>query len=279
MKKRAIVTIVYGKKYKLLFDTYSRESWERYAERVDADLFVIEELIDSSKRAMSRSVSWQKCLVSNYKGVSDYSRVLWLDSDIVINETAPDIFSCTAEDKVGVVDAFGFIDRSHYDLILKEFNKKLGRKRVNELGLSTPIDYHEVFGLKNDLLKVVQCGVILFSPKLHSSVFEYVYFNYEDKGDPHWHYEMRPLSFELQNNCRIDWLDYRFNSVWPDYREVFYPFLNNWLYKLARKLGVRIYPYKNCLETYTRNSYFSHFAGSQKELKVFFKKSNRRSGD
>ncbi len=41
--------------------------------------------------------------------------------------------------------------------------------------------------------EVVQTGVMVFTPKQHREVLEYVYYNYEEKG---LNYEMRPLSKE-----------------------------------------------------------------------------------
>jgi len=52
---------------------------------------------------------------------------------------------------------------------------------------------------------------LVFNPNAHGPVFRDVYDRYEDPGPAWWHYEMRPLSYELHRNAAISWLDPRFN--------------------------------------------------------------------
>src|ERR1051326_3225552 len=67
-------------------------------------------------------------------------------------------------------------------------------------------------------------GVLVLSPLHHREIFEHVYRQYEDKGGPGWNYEMRPLSFEIQERSLQHLIDARFNVLlgfWLE-RMVFY---------------------------------------------------------
>src|SRR3977135_1510492 len=89
--KNAIVTLAIGTAYSDRFEQLCRKNWTGYAERHGFDLFVIEEPLDSSERGTKRSPAWQKCLVLGVPGLAGYERVVWVDSDIVLNPAAPSI--------------------------------------------------------------------------------------------------------------------------------------------------------------------------------------------
>jgi hypothetical protein len=60
---------------------------------------------------------------------------------------------------------------------------------------------------------MVQTGVLVLSPTAHRDVLEHVYNTYEDIGGEPMNYEMRPLSFEVQERGMAHWLDPRFNAL------------------------------------------------------------------
>ena len=48
--KKAIVTLTIGKKYENLFNTYCKNSWEKYCDKFDYDLIVINQNLDDSEK-------------------------------------------------------------------------------------------------------------------------------------------------------------------------------------------------------------------------------------
>lgn len=91
MNKHVIVTIMTG------FDPsyrFARKCLRQYAQKIGADL----KIIDSPKNKIPglnpfnfSKVAWaQKFLLNTY--LKDYSRVLYMDADIIIHPDAPDIF-------------------------------------------------------------------------------------------------------------------------------------------------------------------------------------------
>src|SRR5262249_2560197 len=56
-------------------------------------------------------------------------------------------------------------------------------------------------------------GVLVLSPRHHRELLEHVYNSYQDLGGEQMNYEMRPLSFEIQENGLQHWIDNRFNAL------------------------------------------------------------------
>ena len=170
-------------------------NWKKYADTHGFDLICIDYPLDKSERAKNRSAAWQKCLVLDQDFAKDYERIVWIDADILINTSnAPSIVEDVPIEKVGVVEAFSMPWRLQALERCYEFWESHGGKVVRE----TPREYHVNFGLghvADD--KIAQTGVMVLSPKHHRDLLLKVYHEYEDKGGPEWHYEARPLSYEL----------------------------------------------------------------------------------
>src|SRR6185437_2993264 len=101
---KAIVTLVAGDSYQRLWNLYSRPSWERYAARHSYRLIVLDRALDESAQwGAERSLAWQKLLILGRPELQGVDRVLWLDSDIVINDAAPCAVDGVPEEKIGAV--------------------------------------------------------------------------------------------------------------------------------------------------------------------------------
>src|SRR5436190_10287955 len=211
--RKAIVTLVVGELYHSIFNRLCRRNWEAYARRHGYDLIVFERLLDTSARAAARSPAWQKCLVPEQPELRDYSQVVWLDTDILINGEAPCIVANVPEDKIGAVDSHSWPTPDIYpDLArrLCEMHRVRGLPFVPD---SSASEFYSSWGLPAEVTRAVQTGVLVFSPRHHAPIFRRVYDAYEDKGTPHWNYEMRPLSYEMVKADIVSWLNVRFNVV------------------------------------------------------------------
>jgi hypothetical protein len=267
--KKAIVTFAIGKPYYERWHKLCEANWRRYAEHHGYDLICIDSPLDKSLRAQSRSAAWQKCLILSDERIKKYDRVVWVDSDILINPNAPCIVSKVPEDKVGATNAFEQFAES-----LLGNSNFLMDKAVKSLRWSfrNSKEYYLKANLPEVFEKVVQTGVIVLSPRYHRSILEYTYYNHNDT--PVGDYEMEGLSYELlKANC-VHWLDSQFNTLWSAQMVKNYPFLlppekteikpiRVWK-RLTR--GHYQLPPKRvtvaCLKAALSNSHFLHFAGA-----------------
>jgi len=277
---KVIVTLVVGDKYLKTWKKSAEANWRRYAEIHGYDLLCIDRPLDQSDRAMKRSPAWQKCLVLDQPFASDYERVVWIDADILINTaSAPSIVEGVPFDKVGAVDAFAGPSREYgMEAVGRAYQywSSLGWPLIPD----TPKNYHTNFGLPPfDHDDVVQTGVMVLSPQHHRELLLKAYYEYEDKGAPFWHYEMRPLSYELLKANAVHWIDGRFNQLWVFYKVLHFPFLVNdvvdWRLttrikrRLARSLGVFSHDTGvTCATIAFLNSYFLHFGASMAEMEL-----------
>jgi hypothetical protein len=205
--RTALVTLAVGDEFAERWHRLCEPNWRGYADRHGYDVICLEDPLDDSRRARDRSPSWQKLLVLGQPFASEYERIVWVDSDVVFGDEAPAITADVPLEKVGAVDEAG-------EMPLEFKRMVYGRAFQN---------YYSDYGFEGSLDHVVQAGVLVTSPKHHRELFEHVYETYEDK--PAMFYEMRPLSWELQQAGLVHWLDRRFNWLWIVYRAVHDPVL------------------------------------------------------
>jgi len=271
--KKAIVTITLGEKYEKLFAENCKVSWQQYCHKFDYDLIEIRENIDKSDRAQTRSPSWQKLLVLSQKWSFQYDRIVWVDADIIINNTfAYDICTGVPIEKVGAVDSYSIPTREIHDIALARLYKKWGEENVKFLNNLKPNSYYTNRGLPGDTLnEVMQAGVFVCSPKYHREIFELIYNKYEDSHGAEGNYEMPAMSYELIKANLVHWISPRFNFVVGKVLAAFYPEFNleekSFWIKLFYKVTGSGKKIRNEIELlYLKNIYdlsiFMHFAGS-----------------
>jgi len=105
MRSRVIATMVIGDKYRKLWDI-TRPAMESYADRIGADLLVIE-----NNPHGNLSPHWAKLALHGLLH-KRYQRALWLDSDLIIRDDCPDLFALVPEDKLGLLNEGRFVPRS-----------------------------------------------------------------------------------------------------------------------------------------------------------------------
>ncbi len=272
--KKAIVTLAVGEKYEASFNKSCRSLWTKYAEKHQSDLIVFTRPLDTSQKAQSRNVSWQKCLILSSEQIKSYDQVAWVDSDILINPDSPDIFEDVPIEKIGVVDEYSIPSKEEHQQCLRLMYQHWSSRNITFMEDLTATDYHKNFGLSGEFNSVAQGGVIVFSPAHHRNLMEHIYHAYEDKGQSFWHYEMRPLSYEIQSNKLEHWISPKFNMIWNIVKHFQYPFLEepyNTTEKLLYKLRVdpRAKLFSKCISAAFMNNYFLHFAGNSRDMQYF----------
>lgn len=270
--KKAIVTLAIGDKYLQSWKEDCESNWQEYSTKHGYDLICLDNPLDTSERAMKRSPSWQKCLILSQDFAEQYERIVWVDSDVIINtQTAPSIVDDVPLEKVGAVEMYcyskpaGSIGQEELKRMYEFWNVAV----INP----TATDYYTKYGFADGFDSVVQAGVLVLSPASHRAILEKIYFEYEEKGGPEWQYEMRPLSYELLKANAIHWIDPRFNWFWNDSLFTTYPFLINpprsrcFLASFTGKMGrlaggLSVSQVRDvCLTAVFLNSYFLHFGG------------------
>jgi hypothetical protein len=269
--QKAIVTIAIGEKYVMSWKKYCQPNWQAYAHKYGYDLICRERPLDSSSRANLRSPAWQKCLVLGQSFASEYETVVWIDSDIMLNETAPDVAIGVPANKVGAVDAYEFSE------VFPIRGYKIWTDAIHS---PTPQEYYRKYGLPDDVDRAVNTGVMVLSPLYHRALLERVYNTYEEKGGREWHMEQRPLSYELLKAGQVHFLDPRFNVMLSIEQITHYPFLlpepatsekKGILERVERKMWklfgdplqkIRV----DAINTVFQSSFFLHFGGTMDEM-------------
>jgi Exostosin family len=226
--KVLLVAIAIGQQYLQKYNQIFRRSHEAYAKKHGYDFKVIDQFIDPTYQSSPMSLFYQKMLVSD----TNYDFVIFIDSDILINITAPAIhLSVNFGDNIGIVDEYS---QPTPDLRLK-IQKMMGWE-------TSAVDYYKLCGLDLDTKIVLNSGVLVIQPKKHMKLLEFVYKTYLPRSISHHrgpHYEQTSLGYELQTKSRFVLLNNRWNAIWA-------------LHKTA---GAN-------LGEFFRNNYFIHFAGN-----------------
>ena len=254
----AVVTLVIGRTYLDRWKFQCEAGWRAYCQRHGYDLVVIDHALDTSARAQSRSPAWQKCLILD--GLTQYDRVVWIDADIVINPHSPPIPEIPIE-KIGAVDESALptpeLRRRIIELLVDDWkrnaDKRVGDWQSHFCTFLDPADWHAFCGLPRRGEHIVQTGVLVLSPRHHRKLLEHVYNAYEDSEKTS--YEMRPLSFEIQENGLQHWIDNRFNAL---------VYFLAWVSELTLNQPLSSAALK---DAYARN-YFLHFAGRREMMNL-----------
>lgn len=272
---KAIVTLCIGEPYLQTWTTLCRRNWQRYADKHGYDIVCVTRPLDVSARAAARSPAWQKCLVLSQDFSNKYERIVWLDSDILINHhTAPCAADGVPVEKVGAVDASS---TPSADLV------RLALERLYDFWADPEMyreyetrEYYTRYNLFPAFDQMVRTGVLVLSPRHHRKLLEAAYDNQETRTD-----DMRFISHELLKADCVQWIDGRFDPVWLLLKALHYPFLLEKPTKQPRLIAAikrklfgspdkdnRRELLKACVNTAFQNNYFLHFPGLLNEMSL-----------
>lgn len=255
MNRAAIVTLAVGAEYQANWCKYSQAGWQEYAHRHGLDVFVLTEPLDPSPRAASRSVAWQKCLVLQQPFVQQYEQIVLLDSDIVINPTAPNICEQVPAGRVGGTISGSHIHADLRDVLLARMWRPPNAYRPGLRNwLEDQSAIYGLFGLPPHDAGIVQTGVLV-AEKGHAGLFHAVY----DAQYPVQlrTYEQIPLSHALLAAGVFHEIDTRFNSVLYEAMLVHFPYLQDKNLSDYDRLAAML------VEVQYHNNFFLHFAMAQ----------------
>lgn len=212
MQRKAIVTIVHGERYQRIWRRFSLPNWRRYAARHGYELLVLEQPLDTSLRARSRSIAWQKLLVAGHPNARTYDVLVWMDADVVINPwLAPCIASSLSTDQIGVSEETELPREGLFAEMVKA-NEGFWQVAGERLNIPHPLDAYRRFGFPDRPGRYFNTGVMVLRPALHRDLLQEVYDKYEDKG-PYCNYEQVPLSYEIETRNRCEVMDPKYNVL------------------------------------------------------------------
>jgi len=113
--KKAVFTLCIGDFYRDL-SAFTHPPIKEYARRIGADLIVT---TDTELNPVQYAKFGIRVLLEKY------DRVLYLDSDILVRPTAPDIFEVVPEDRIGLLDESPLGYHEKFDLFLSQHGPAL----------------------------------------------------------------------------------------------------------------------------------------------------------
>ncbi len=266
--RNLIATIAIGDAYFSDWEKYASSGWVEYCERNGLGLVVFDQELISSEKKEWKKATWQKMLIGEIliKSGIDANNVCYLDSDILINPTAPNIFDNHDATTIGLTSI-----RKNLPFPLDEVQRRLAFLRHTCYDASYPLDsalfmsleqlysYHGLAVQSDEACM----GLILFNAKNHTLLMRGWFDKYDrnvqsvTNGGDQTH-----VNYEIQRWGKISWLDYRFQAIWPYEMAWKYPFL----YDYGREDETLI---RKCIEATLYQNHFLHFAGRWNESQMW----------
>jgi hypothetical protein len=209
-RPHALVSIVIGDGYGAVWSRTARPTWEKYAEIHAYDVIVITRPFDVSDR---RSPAWQKCLILSQTWSNLYQRIVWIDADIVINISAPNILDCAGppqqvsatlvDDQLSLAEKHILMERLFKETIAPDQALARWRGIQRNIYIRNKIETEES--------SMVSTGVMVLSPGYHRALLEEIYA----APDLSRGYEQPHLSHAIIRRSLLHEISPRFNwSIW-----------------------------------------------------------------
>jgi len=263
-----IVTIAIGDRYYQSWEKYAFPTWKKYCARHELGLIVFDsDLIPKTDKSWKKP-NWQKLLIGNILKDQIFSlkNVCYLDTDILINPFAPNVFDSYDPDTIGLVSL-----RKNLPYPYENTLRRLAFLRNRYYDTSYPLDsalfisveklykFHDLPAQEDEACS----GFFIFNIQSHFELLKSTFQKYDKNiksitgGGEQTH-----LNYEIQKNCKVSWMDYRFQAIWIFEMAWKYPFL----YDYGRNNSKLV---NECIEASLFTNYFLHFAGSWHESEMW----------
>ena len=269
-----LATIAIGDAYLEPFMKYAFHTWEMYCKRHDLGLILFDDHLVEASHPKWKNPFWQKLLIP--QAVVDsglkIENICHLDTDILVNPTAPNIFDDHDPKKVGLISQMKRMPYERYEVLRRIAflrNRFLSNTYPLDSILFASIEQLYSFSSLKTQPDYACTGVFVFNPLHHAETFSKFFNEFDEKViTPDSGGEELHFNYLVQSQGLDEWLDYKFQAVWI--YEVAWKF--SFLYGESR-LNLEIV--RQCIESSLFTNYFLHFAGpwheSQfwKQVKVF----------
>jgi len=264
-----LATIAIGEQYLEPFMKYAYHTWEMYCRRHDLGLILFDDHLIERDHPKFKNPFWQKLLIPKVLKESGHKirNVCHLDTDILINPFAPNIFSGHDEFKVGLISQMKRMPYERFDVL-----RRVAFLRNRFLSSSYPLD-SILFASIDQLFQFSDLkpqsdyactGVFIFSPYHHADVITKFFNEFDesvltpDSGGEELHF-----NYLVQSQKLDEWLDYRFQAIWIYEVAWKFPFL----YEEKNRKDPDLV--KNCVLSSLFANYFVHFAGPWHESQLW----------
>ena len=258
--KNYLCTIAIGDAFLKTWEKFALRLWQEYADSHDLGIIVFTADLISKKASVWKKATWQKFLVPTIiRKREEIENICYLDTDILVNPIAPNIFEQFNSDQVGLVSIRA---RVPYDIELA--NRLVAFYRNRYYSSDYPLDsalfikledlyaYHNLAPVSDEAC----AGVFLVNVENQHHQMKKIFEKYPrtvesitDGGD------QTHFNYEFQTNFDVQWFEYKFQAIWLYEMATKYPFL----YHYGRRSPELI---KQCVEASLLSNYFLHFAGS-----------------
>ena len=264
-----LATIAIGDQYLDPFMKYAYHTWEMYCHRHDLGLILFDDHLIPKTDPKFKNPFWQKLLIPKVLKESglNISNVCHLDTDILINPFAPNIFTGHDPKKIGLISQMKRLPYDRHEVL-----RRVAFLRNRFLSSTYPLDsilfasIEQLFQFssltpQNDYACT---GVFLFSPEHHSDVITNFFNEFDesvitpDSGGEELHF-----NYIVQSQKLDEWLDYRFQAIWIYEVAWKYPFL----YEEKNRKDTELI--RSCIESSLFANYFVHFAGPWHESQLW----------
>lgn len=263
-----LATIAIGEQCYQNWEKYAFPTWKQYCERHGLGIVVFDSDLISKTDPTWKKPTWQKLLIGNAfkKQFHSVSNVCYLDTDILVNPTAPNVFDAYDFNTIGLVSV-----RNHLPYPYENVLRRIAFLRNKYYDSNYPLD-SSLFISLDDLYRFhglpiqndeVCAGFFVFNVKLHSDFLGSIFAKYAQNvksitgGGDQTHF-----NYEIQHGGKLTWLDYRFQALWTYEMAWKYPFL----YDVEQANNELI---RECIEASLFTNYFLHFAGSWHESEMW----------
>jgi hypothetical protein len=268
LEKNYLVTITIGKKYYDKWKFAALPLWKEYCNKNDLGIIVFHKDLVPKDYFAWKKATWQKLMIGTVlkENKIKITNICYLDSDILVNPYAPNVFDHYNEKTIALVSSKKNIPQPINETLRRE--AFLRKKHYDD---SYPLD-SALFKSTKDMYRFHNlepkdnffcAGFFLFNIKNHSQLMKKMFDKYPttmqtitDGGD------QTHLNFEFLKYGKISWLNYRFQAIWVYEMAWKYPFL----YNSGRYNEDLI---RECIEASLYQNYFLHFAGSWYESNMW----------
>lgn len=266
--KNVLATIAIGDAYYNSWKAYALPGWEKYCRRHGLGLVVFDEDLIAEDHKLWKKATWQKMLIGETLKKSQFKveNVCYLDTDILINPMAPNVFESHDSETIGLVSL-----RKNLPFPYESVLRRLAFLRHTHYDRSYPLDsalfmsLNQLYGYHSVPVQPDEAcmGLIVFSVPNHAEIMRGWFDKYDrdvksvTNGGDQTH-----VNYEIQSWGKISWLDYRFQAIWAFEMAWKYPFL----YDSGRDNPDLS---RDCIEASLYANHFLHFAGSWYESEMW----------
>jgi hypothetical protein len=261
--RSALVTTAIGSNYLQDFISYSLPYWLLYAQKHQLAIIALTDIEAFNQKDSSMNGAWLKLLAPSVvaRFFPRMERIALVDTDVIINPIAPDVFHACPNQEIGVVSLTKSLP---FDLLFAR--KRLAYLRKRFYSPSYPLDSSLFATAKQEYSMEglpthdnVFCSGLLVMPQNKADLFSKWFSEAQSRdveGAIAW--EQTFLNHKvLDHGCH--WLPYKFQSIWNLEMAVSHPSL----YQSGNLSGN--YLAQQAVSDTLSNSFFLHFAGSWSE--------------